>query len=327
MRAYRKIEDGYESKLEPGRMVLLGIGILLTVVLVFLVGVLVGKGLWASKSSGPAAQAEGRPEPAPGAAAGGPKYTFYDELKQPDSREIPAPSPLPPSASDTATTPIAASRAEPQPESSKTDLAPSPTAATGGVATRPAPEQASAQAVEKHASGATKPPFPAPAERPEPAKVVTETTEATKPVAEKKARPSPAPESTTKEKTPAQTQPKKDPPKEAEKKSAEKPAINAKEVSQTEAKSKPAASPKPEAKLPTASFTVQIGSYKEKGPAEKQVREMAAQGIDAHVLAVPIQGRTWYRVQVGQFATRAEAEGHFKKKLKPKGVQGFVTPR
>jgi cell division protein FtsN len=93
------------------------------------------------------------------------------------------------------------------------------------------------------------------------------------------------------------------------------------------AKSSPEPSPPAAAKLPAASFTVQIGSYKERAPADQQVREVAAKGISAHVTSVTVQGRTWYRVQAGQFGTRADAENHFKKKLKPSGIQGFVTPR
>jgi cell division protein FtsN len=54
---------------------------------------------------------------------------------------------------------------------------------------------------------------------------------------------------------------------------------------------------------------------------------MAAQGVTAQIVPVSVAGRTWYRVQVGQFDTRAEAEALYRKTLRPKNVQGFVTTR
>jgi cell division protein FtsN len=74
-------------------------------------------------------------------------------------------------------------------------------------------------------------------------------------------------------------------------------------------------------------FTIQVGSFKDRTAAESQVRRIAAQGVSAQVVQVPMEGRLWYRVQVGRFETRAEAEAHYQKKIKPKGVQGFVTAR
>ncbi|MBI5446150.1 MAG: SPOR domain-containing protein [Deltaproteobacteria bacterium] len=323
MREYRKIEDGYESKVEPGRMDLLGIGILLTVILIFLVGVLVGKGLWAGRSSPSVAQAEGRPEPAP--APAGPKYTFYDELKQPDSAEMPVQSPAP-SPTDAATTQVAASRTERQSDAA----GPERPALPAEERTAPLDPQPVARSAAKETSSE-------PAGRKEAAAPSAEKAAETK--AEKSPRPEPVGD--LHPKTAGSVAPKKEAPKnqvqtDEEKNQLPKQIAKQKEPPQAEPKAKapekaktvaPEASPKPESKLPAASFTVQIGSYKEKGPAEQQVREMSHKGVTAHVMGVTVQGRTWYRVQVGQFSTRADAESHFKKKLKPQGIQGFVTPR
>ena len=80
-------------------------------------------------------------------------------------------------------------------------------------------------------------------------------------------------------------------------------------------------------RLPAPLFTVQVGSFKDRASADEQVRRITAQGVAAQVVQVSMEGRTWYRVQVGRFDSRAEAESHYQKKLRPKGVQGFVTAR
>jgi cell division protein FtsN len=259
MRAYRKIENGDEGKVEPGRLVLLVIGGVLTLVLVFLVGLLVGKGLWAGpgEDAPPVAQTTGRPEPPP--ANPSPKYTFYDDLKRPDSQETPL------------------------------------TAAPGG--TRGKPDSATTSLVV---------PRPEAAAEPQPVETLI--------------APRPEPPAPVRRETPVATAPAKP-----------KPALEAsKATADLGAAGRPSplpASPRVDAPLPAPSFTVQVASYKERGPAEAQARQLAGEGVSAQVIAVPIEGRTWYRVQVGRFGTRAEAEEHFRNKLKPKGVVGFVTTR
>ena len=84
---------------------------------------------------------------------------------------------------------------------------------------------------------------------------------------------------------------------------------------------KPAARPVP------AVFTVQVGSFRDRASAESFARRVSAQGARAQVLETVVAGRTWYRVQVGRFGTRKEAEDHYRRNLKTKGIQGFVTTR
>ena len=50
MGLYRKLDDHYEVRIDQGRMALLGIGAALVLALVFLVGVVVGKSLWAPRA-------------------------------------------------------------------------------------------------------------------------------------------------------------------------------------------------------------------------------------------------------------------------------------
>jgi len=72
---------------------------------------------------------------------------------------------------------------------------------------------------------------------------------------------------------------------------------------------------------------VQVGSFRDRASADDQAKKIAAQGVTAQVVSAPMEGRTWFRVQVGRYDTRADAESYYQKKLRPKGVQGFVTQR
>ncbi|MHB8764832.1 MAG: SPOR domain-containing protein [Deferrisomatales bacterium] len=219
MRAYRKVEDHYELRIEGGRVVLLGVGAGFVLLLVFLLGLLVGKSLGPAQPPAAAvaeapreaeapvavAQPQAAPEPAQVALTPEPpkpELTFYKELKEPDvAPRLPEPA------------------AEVRPA-----VAPPPVA-------NPAPEPASA----------------------------------------------------------------------------------------------PGAEPKPA--LPAPVFTVQVGSFQDRAAAEDLVKRVGGQGVAAQVVAAPVSGRTWYRVQVGRFETRAEAEANYRDRLRAKGVQGFVTTR
>ena len=55
-------------------------------------------------------------------------------------------------------------------------------------------------------------------------------------------------------------------------------------------------------------FTIQIGSYNESGQAMERLASLNSLGIDARIAQVEIPKRgTWYRVQIGRFSTRDEA--------------------
>lgn len=55
-------------------------------------------------------------------------------------------------------------------------------------------------------------------------------------------------------------------------------------------------------------FTIQVGSYNESRQAQQRLASLSSLGIDARVAQVEIPRRgTWYRVQVGRFSTRDEA--------------------
>lgn len=80
---------------------------------------------------------------------------------------------------------------------------------------------------------------------------------------------------------------------------------------------KPEAAPKPErAALPEASlpapspgaFTIQVGAYKAREPAEALRARLAAAGHDAYVAEIDASGSVRYRVRVGSFVTREAAQ-------------------
>jgi len=84
---------------------------------------------------------------------------------------------------------------------------------------------------------------------------------------------------------------------------------------------------KPTTGLPPPVFTVQVGSFRNRRKAEELAARMREQGVQVQVVEASVAGRTWYRVQVGRFDTRAAAEAHYRKRLRPKGIRGFVTTR
>jgi cell division protein FtsN len=67
----------------------------------------------------------------------------------------------------------------------------------------------------------------------------------------------------------------------------------------------------PEAPPPAASpgaFTIQVGAYKAREPAEALRARLAAAGHDAYVAEIDGSGAVRYRVRVGSFATREAAQ-------------------
>lgn len=57
-------------------------------------------------------------------------------------------------------------------------------------------------------------------------------------------------------------------------------------------------------------FTIQVGAFSAQERAVALQRELGGAGADASVQAAEVGGRTIYRVRVGRFASRAEAEDH-----------------
>jgi len=73
-------------------------------------------------------------------------------------------------------------------------------------------------------------------------------------------------------------------------------------------------------KLPTGGYTLNIASFRDKGNADRLMKELEQKGYEAFVEKAHIpQKGTWYRVAVGRFSSREEALA-FAKGLQEKGI-------
>ena len=77
--------------------------------------------------------------------------------------------------------------------------------------------------------------------------------------------------------------------------------------------------------FPKMRYTVQLASMGEKGSAEEMIDGLIKRGFPAYHYEVKVDGRTFYRVRCGRFATREKADKFSKKLEKKAGIKGFVT--
>jgi cell division septation protein DedD len=93
---------------------------------------------------------------------------------------------------------------------------------------------------------------------------------------------------------------------------------------------KPQVAPSPTAEQPAEKqqglYTLQVGSHQDMAEANEQAKKFRAAGFEPHVVSAEIPKRgTWYRVQVGDFSTRDEANS-FGAMLRSKGlVESFIV--
>lgn len=80
-----------------------------------------------------------------------------------------------------------------------------------------------------------------------------------------------------------------------------------------------------ERKLPADRFTINVGSFRERVRAERLMNELKAKGYETFVAeaAVPRKG-TWYRVSVGRFPSREEAQTFARAVKEKEGIDFFV---
>ncbi|GIW41679.1 MAG: hypothetical protein KatS3mg076_2256 [Candidatus Binatia bacterium] len=82
--------------------------------------------------------------------------------------------------------------------------------------------------------------------------------------------------------------------------------------------------------VPTESrpWTVQVLAARSRTEAEAAVARLRRRGYDAYVLRVPAGEGSWYRVRVGHFRTREEAQRVERRLRREEGMEGaFVTAR
>jgi len=88
---------------------------------------------------------------------------------------------------------------------------------------------------------------------------------------------------------------------------------------------------RPETSAPASSpgaFTIQVGAYKAREPAEALRARLAAGGHDAYVAEIDASGSVRYRVRVGSFATREAAKLAADKLVAAeRKLSAFVTAR
>lgn len=75
-------------------------------------------------------------------------------------------------------------------------------------------------------------------------------------------------------------------------------------------------------------FTIQVGSFQDRESAERLALELESLGYDAYVekAVIPHRG-VWYRVRVGNFATKEEAKAWADRNLEKMGRKGYPTTR
>lgn len=73
-------------------------------------------------------------------------------------------------------------------------------------------------------------------------------------------------------------------------------------------------------------LTIQVGSFPDAAQANDRVNRLRGAGVDARVVRADLPGKgTWYRVQIGGFGSREEAQG-YAGQLRSKGVvQDFIV--
>ena len=135
-------------------------------------------------------------------------------------------------------------------------------------------------------------------------------------------------ESKAKEKT-AKAETRKSPPVKQPDKSVPQPLATASVVEKPPAAPRPQQDEKTEAvKKESAErvWTVQIKSSTDKKYADTWAARLKAKGYDAFVVEGDVKGQTWYRVRVGHFAARQEAEALRTKLESQEGLSGgFLT--
>ncbi|HET7824475.1 MAG TPA: SPOR domain-containing protein [Anaeromyxobacter sp.] len=68
----------------------------------------------------------------------------------------------------------------------------------------------------------------------------------------------------------------------------------------------------------SAAWTIQLGA----SPRESEAQRLAAKHPGAHVIAADVDGKRWYRVRLGSYGSRADAQAELPRVARP---GAFVT--
>ncbi|MGB8932321.1 MAG: SPOR domain-containing protein, partial [Anaeromyxobacteraceae bacterium] len=84
----------------------------------------------------------------------------------------------------------------------------------------------------------------------------------------------------------------------------------------------PAAAPAEPAE-PVGEWCVQVGAASDRGESERIAAKFTRFG--PRIVSAVVQGKTWYRVRLGDFQTKADAEKFLKDLARETSAKGFVT--
>lgn len=74
-------------------------------------------------------------------------------------------------------------------------------------------------------------------------------------------------------------------------------------------------------------YTVQVGAYPSPKEADKVVSSLKARGYEASYAEATVNGKTWYRVQVGTFITLQEAQNQKKELVEKNHLSSAIIQR
>ena len=194
-------------------------------------------------------------------------------------------------------------------------------------AAAPAPEQKGPDVKAAPAPKAT----PAPAAKPEVKKTPVQPEVKKTPVQTPAAKPAPAP-ATKPAQTTQQTQPKPAaaPAPKATPAPATKPATSTAQVSKpaTTTQSTQQAKPAATATAAKGNYWIQVGSYATMDAADKTKKELSAKGYTSSIQSITANGKTYHRVKIGPYASRADVDSLLPKiKALPGMGDSFITTK
>ena len=73
-------------------------------------------------------------------------------------------------------------------------------------------------------------------------------------------------------------------------------------------------------------FTVQVSSHPDEAQAKTHAQQLIEKGFSAFYIPADVKGKTWYRVSVGEFASRKEALEH-RTKLMQAGISTAIIQK
>ncbi|MEI6128287.1 MAG: SPOR domain-containing protein, partial [Pseudomonadota bacterium] len=86
--------------------------------------------------------------------------------------------------------------------------------------------------------------------------------------------------------------------------------------------------PEPKAEQKDNSYAINAGSFPSKSTAEKELAKLKAGGFEAYIEEIALAKKgVWYRVKIGRFASRTQAESAQKELLKRYKLRSFIYSR